>query len=230
MYKLLIILSLIFLSGSFTTVVAKEKKEIPQYTIEGLKLVPNTKGMALVWAEPGADLSQYDRIHLVEPYVAFKKNWQYEQNRGQDIRRQIRANDMDRIKINVKELFLEVFSEVLEAGGYTLTTEQAEDVLIVKPAIIDLDVKAPEFPTSGTSITHAKSAGSMTLYMELYDSETEDLIAKAMDTVVDRESMLLQWHSSTANRATAISMMKPWAEALRSGLDEARKATQQQVK
>ena len=68
----------------------------------------------------------------------------------------------------------------------------------------------------------------MTLYMELYDSETEDLLAKAMDSVVDRESMLLQWHSSTANRATAIAMMKPWAKALRNGLDRAREATHQE--
>lgn len=119
---------------------AKSKTEIPEYTVEGFKLVPDTKNIALVWAEPGADLSQYNRVYLVEPYVAFKKNWQRDQNRG-SIRGSSR--DIERIKKGVQELFMEVFTEELEKGGYTLANERAEDVLLVKPAIIDLDVNAP---------------------------------------------------------------------------------------
>ncbi len=70
------------LGATSIATIAKSKKEIPEYTVEGLKLVPNTKNIALVWAEPGANLSQYDRVYLTEPYVAFKKNWKRDQNRG----------------------------------------------------------------------------------------------------------------------------------------------------
>ena len=129
---------------------------------------------------------------------------------------------MDRIKISVKELFMEVFSEELENGGYTLATERAEDVLIVKPAIIDLDVNAPDIMSAGRTTTYARSAGSMTLYLELYDSETDDLLAKALDPKADRDSGFMQWQTGPANRAAAKRMMKPWAEALRKGLDKAR--------
>ena len=219
MKNLLIVLSLLALVAAPVITFAKEKNELPEYTVEGLKLVPDTRDIAAVWAEPGANLSQYDRVYLVEPYVAFKKNWQREQNRGIT---KVRTNDMDRIKIRVKELFMEVFSEELENHGYILATERAEDVLIVKPAIIDLDVQAPDVMSAGRSNTYATSAGAMTLYLELYDSETDDLLAKALDRKADRDSGFMQWQTGPANRAAAKRMMTPWAEALRKGLDEAR--------
>jgi hypothetical protein len=226
MKKLLIILSLITLGLVSVTAIAKDKKEIPEYTVEGLKLVPGTKDIALVWAEPGADLSQYDRVYLVEPYVAFKKNWQRDQNRNTT--RRVSTSDMDRIKIRVKDLFMEVFTEELEAGGYELANERAEDVLIVKPAIIDLYVNAPDIKSASRSTTFVTSAGSMTLYMELYDSETDDLLAKAVDPTADRDVNLWQWQTGPANRAAGKRMMKPWAEALRKGLDKTREATHQE--
>ena len=224
MKYLLLILSLIILGTAPMAGVAKGKKEIPEYTVEGLKLIPNTKNLALVWAEPGADLSQYDRVYLVEPYVAFKKNWKRDQNRGTT---RVSSNDMERIKKSVSELFMEVFTEELTKGGYTLATERAEDVLIVKPAIIDLDVNAPDIRTAGRTNTFTTSAGSMTLYLELYDSETDDLLAKALDPRADRDSGFMQWQTRAANYTAAKRMMKPWAEALRKGLDDARDADNQ---
>ena len=225
MKNLLIILSFILLSTISVTTMAKSKKELPEYTVEGLKLIPGTKDIAIVYAEEGADLSQYDRVYLVEPYVAFKKNWQRDQNRGTI---KVRTNDMDRIKVNVKELFMEVFTEELEKGGYELANERAEDVLIVKPAIIDLDVNAPDIMSAGRSNTYTDHAGSMTLYLELYDSETDDLLAKALDPKADSRAGFMQWQTGPANRAAAKRMMQPWAEALRKGLDRAREGTHQE--
>ena len=219
---LLILLSVTILLAAPVSTFAKSKKEIPEYTVEGLKLIPDTKDIALVWAEPGADLSQYARVYITEPYVAFKKNWQRDQNRG---RMKVSNSDMDRIKTSVKELFLEVFTEELESAGYKLANERAEDVLIVKPAIIDLNVNAPDVRSTGRTNTFTTTAGSMTLYMELYDSQTDDLLAKALDPTGDRNSGYMQWQTSVSNKAAARRMMKPWAEALRKGLDESREAT-----
>ena len=223
MKNLLIFLTIVVTGLASVATLAKEKTEIPEYTVEGLKLVPDTEDIALVWAEPGANLAQYERVNLVEPYVAFKKNWQRDQNRSRSMN--IRKADMDRIKIQVKELFMEIFTEELENGGYTLTTERVEDVLIVKPAIIDLDVNAPDTQSAGRTNTYTTSAGSMTLYMELYDAETDDLLAKALDPTADRDSGLMRWQTGPANRAAAKRMMKPWAEALRKGLDRAKQET-----
>jgi len=225
MNKLLIVLSFIILATVPVTTIAKKKDELPEYTVEGLKRVANPKGLAIVYAEPGANLSQYERVYLVEPYVAFKKNWQRDQNRGTI---KVRTSDMDRIKVSVKDIFMEVFTEELEKGGYELANERAEDVLIVKPAIIDLNVNAPDIRTAGRHNTYTDNAGSMTLYIELYDSETDDLLAKALDPTADRQSGFMQWQTGPANRAAGKRMMRPWAEALRKGLDRAREVTGQE--
>ena len=219
MKKLLLLLCVIVLGTAPVAAMAKKKGEIPEYTVEGLKLVPNTKNIARVWAEPGANLSQYNRVYITEPLVAFKKNWKRDQNRGSI---KVNNNDIKRIKTAVSELFMEVFTAELEKGGYSLTNERAEDVLIVRPAIIDLNVNAPDVRSAGRTETFASSAGSMTLYLELYDSQTDDLLAKALDPTADRQSSWMQWQTKVANRAAGKRMMQPWAEALRKGLDEAR--------
>jgi len=219
----LLLLSILALAIASTPALAKKKDELPEYTVEGLKRVENPKNLAIVYAEPGANLAQYDRVYITDPYVAFKKNWQRDQNRSKSHR--ISTKDMDRIKLNVQDIFMEVFTEVLNEGGYELADERAEDVLIVKPAIIDLDVHAPDVMSAGRSSTYTQSAGTMTLYIELYDSETDDLLAKAMDPTADRQSSFMQWQTGPANRQAGKRMMKPWAEALRDGLDRAREET-----
>ena len=40
-----------------------KKQELPEITEDGLHLVPDSR-MAIVYAEPGADLAQYQRIQL----------------------------------------------------------------------------------------------------------------------------------------------------------------------
>lgn len=210
------------------TTLAKDSSEIPEYTVEGLKLIPGTETIAYVWAEEGADLSQYNHVYLVEPYVAFKKNWQRDQNRNRtSLSNKVGTNDMERMKAGVKELFIEVFTEELQSGGYTMASEKAEDVLLVRPAIIDLDVVAPDVQSASRSTSFASSAGSMTLYMELYDSVTGDLLAKAVDPTSDRDTSMMQWQTSVSNRAAAKRLMKPWAVALRKGLDKSKEATKQ---
>jgi hypothetical protein len=219
MKNLLVILTLLISGLVSVAAIAENKNEIPEYTVEGLKLVPGTKGISYVWAEIGANLTQYQRIYLMEPEVAFKKNWKQEQNRNS--LNKVSNRDMELIKKNVSKLFTEVFTEELESGGYTLANERAHDVLLVKPAIINLDVNAPDNMIGGSGTVN-RSAGAMTLYMELYDSETDDLLAKALDPSQDRGDGFLKWTNSASNRVAGKKMMKPWAEALRKGLDDAR--------
>ena len=201
----------------------KRKPNYPNIPWKVSNVLKTRKSLAVVYAEPGANLSQYNRVYLTEPFISFKKNWQRDQNRGVSTR--VTTRDMDRIKKNVAEIFMEVFKEELADGGYELATERAEDVLIVKPAIIDLDVNAPDTMSAGRSNTYTHNAGSMTLYLELYDAETDDLLAKALDPTADRQSAFMQWQTGPANRAAGKRMMKPWAVALREGLDRAREHT-----
>ena len=106
---------------------------------------------------------------------------------------------------------------------YEVVDEAGPDVLLVRPAIINLDVNAPEKMTAGMSKVYVESAGEMTLYVELYDSVTGDLIAKALDRKMDRRNTgFYTWANSATNKAAAVRILRGWANILLAALNEAR--------
>jgi len=216
------ILAVMFALATISPALAK--RSLPAVNDEGMELVKDSD-LATVYADPGADLSLYNRIWLQDATVAFKKNWQRNQNRSSAHRFNVKTKDMERIKTDVATLFREVFTKELLDGGYELVEEAGDDVLLVKPAIVDLDVTAPDIPQSSRSMSYSESAGEMTLNLELYDSITDDKIVKATDRKRDYYRGYVEWRTSVNNRAVARRMMESWAKALRSALDEARSAT-----
>jgi len=210
----LMIMAFVALAGPVTA-----QDAAPEFTPDGLQLIDDTN-LALVYAEPGADMRQYDKIFLDTPYVAFKKNWQREQNRQWSNKR-VSAADMERIKTELAALFMDVFAKTLGDGGYQLVNEAGDDVLLIKPAIINLDVVAPDINAPGITHSYSETAGEMTLYMELYDSVTGDLIARALDRKRDRITGYFQWRNKVSNRAAANRILQVWAGVLKEGLDDA---------
>lgn len=188
----------------------------PKTTPDGLVLQPDTK-LALVYLKPGADFSVYDRVALLDCTVAFKKNWQREQNRTNPLA--VSKKDMDEIRTNLAGLFAEVFKEEIEKGGHQLATSAAEDVLVLRPAVVDLDIAAPEAAEMGRSRTFATSAGEMTLYMEVYDSSSGELLARVLDRQAGRDWGRLMWQNSATNRTEAKKIFRGWATTLRQGLE-----------
>lgn len=216
----IIVIALLLGAAAFSP--AWAKKKLPEFNEEGMELVKDSD-LATVYADPGADLSIYNSVMLMDATVAFKKNWKRDQNRGYSMR--VKDRDMVRIQEEVAELFKEVMTKELVDGGYTIAEAPGEDVLLVKPAIVDLDVHAPDIQNATRTMSYSESAGEMTLNIELFDSITEDKIAKATDRQRDPRRGYQQWRTSVSNRADARRMMSNWAKALRSALDEARSAT-----
>jgi len=198
------------------------KKSLPAVNDEGMELIKDTK-YSTIYADPGVDLSIYKQILLQDASVAFKKNWLRDQNRHRRSNtNRVRDSDVERIKQDVATLFREVFTAELVDGGYNLVEQAGEDVLIVKPAIVDLDVFAPDLMTAQRTATYSESAGEMTLVLELYDSLTNDKIVTARDRKRDYQRGYVEWRTSVSNRATAKRMMSSWARAFREQLDDAR--------
>ena len=112
-----LLLPIVALSLVIAPPLLAKKQELPEVTEDGLHRVPDSK-MAIVYAEPGADLAQYQRIQLLSAYVAFKKNWARDQRSrsGQSFRATDR--DIEKIKTDLANEFDEVFRKVLEDGGY----------------------------------------------------------------------------------------------------------------
>lgn len=203
------------------TAIAKQE-ELPEVTEDGLHRVPDSK-MAIVYAEPGADLAQYERIQLMDAYVAFKKNWARDQRSRSADKLRVNSRDIEKIKGDLAKEFQAVFKKTLEDGGYEVVEESAEDVLLVRPAIINLDVNAPDTMSAGRSRTYTSSAGEMTLYIEIYDSVTGDLIAKALDRRIDTSRQgYYTWTNSVTNSAAAKRILGGWASILLDALNEAK--------
>jgi hypothetical protein len=189
-------------------------------THDGLVLAPGRK-VAAAYIDPEADLGIYNKIMMLDCYVAFKKDWQRDQKRAGS-RLSVSSSEMERIKTAVAEVFQEAFVEELSKdGGYEIVDTAGDDVLLVRPAIIDLDVSAPDTMSAGRSRTYTTTAGAATLFIELYDSVSGDILARAADR---REARTMGGHLTYSNRVTnksdASRMMRSWAKLLRERLDE----------
>lgn len=209
------------LAGCATT----GSNEFPAVSDDGLQR-ETSKVLDAVYWKKGASLAQYHRIKIAPPQVEFRKNWQRDQNANRfGATNRVTAKDMDRIRAGVAASFTEQFTKELTEGGYQITNEEGDDVLLLKPSIINLDVNAPDVsmnqPTRVT--TYASSAGEMTLSMELYDSMSNSLIGRVIDRRVDPDYRIYDITNSVTNRADANRIMRSWARTLREALDEAHK-------
>ena len=203
-------------------VLASEPDKFPEVTVEGLVRVHDAR-LAVVYADPEADLAQYDRIMLVYPQIAFRKNWAKERQYGVTNSMTVRSADVQRIRDRLADEFMAVFESRLENAGYEITTVAAPDVLLVRPAIVNLDVYAPELSRASQVRILAESAGEMTLYVELYDSVTGDLLAKALDPRADRLRAVYGTRSNAEiNKEAADRIIAAWADTLVAALKAAK--------
>jgi len=202
-----------------TSVSFAARKELPAESPEGLKLVKGTK-LAAVYMREGADFSGYDKVAILDCYVAFKKNWQREQNRERF--GSVSDHDVVRIKSELADEFKKVFSEELAKKGNEVVTTAASDVLLLRPAIINLDITAPDTLAAGRSYTVAASAGQMTLFLELYDSVSSELLARVMDPEAIDGFGFYQVQNRVTNKVEADRLLKKWADILGDFLAHAR--------
>jgi len=202
------------------------KEEIPETTPEGLVLMKDTK-VRVVYARPGATLDAYTKVALLDCYVAFKKNWERDYNReASTLSGRVTTEDMEEIKKLLADEFRKIFTEELqEEGGYPIVDVAGEDVLMVRPALLNLDVTAPDIDSSTRSRQFVTSAGEMTLFMELFDSSTGEIIARIIDPQAADRGGFATMANSVTNKAEADRLIRKWAVALRGALGDLDKAT-----
>ena len=191
--------------------------DIPLFTADGLHLVPDTH-LRLVYADPDADFGVYSKLLLINPQVAFRKDWRRDINQNKPY--VVTAQDMQNIRTELATMFKEILVSKLQASDHVLVEEQGEDVLIIRPAILDLNITSPDTPRATTTRSIARSAGDMTLYLELRDSLTGDILAKALDHQVDRSNITTFVTDRTRNKKAARRILDGWAEILVNGLNE----------
>lgn len=216
---LVVVSTLLSLVSTAPTFAAGKAETPPASTFDGLVLLPGTE-VAMAYVRPGADFSGYERLMILDTPVAFRKGWADDQRRNSASR--VTGRDIERMKQDVAELFREVFIDKLDTeSGYPVVQEADADVLLLRPAIIDLDVTVPDVFSSSRSYNFAASAGSATLFLELYDSVSGEILARVLDRKSARNAGdFMRWSNRVSNRAAAKQVLGEWAGLLRQRLDE----------
>ena len=200
--------------------VVQAKEAPPETTPEGLVLLKSTKSR-VSYVKPGVTFAQYNRVAILEPLVEFEKNWQKDYNSSRrSLEGRVSDKDIERMKAGLAAEFKKVFTDELQnKGGYQVVTTAAPDVLVLRPALLNVEVSAPDLMEPGINATVVRSAGQMTLFLELWDSTTNTLLARVMDAAADDDAFAKQANRVT-NTQAADEILRSWANELRGRLDE----------
>lgn len=216
-----LIITLSLLVTVFTLGCASTSETVPTTTPDGLDLVRSDKHSA-VYVKSEAQLDIYDEFAIVPCEVAFRKNWQRDYNSAhRSSGQQIKERDIDRIKRELGEECTAFFTDALsEEPSYNLVTEwqEGQDVLLVRPNIVNLNITSPDVSSPSMTRSYSASAGSMTLYLELIDAETSEVLVRAYDSKADPDSFV-NYANKITNRQAADRMLKSWANRLREAMD-----------
>lgn len=204
----------------------------PQVSPDGLTLKKSTRS-TIAYKKEQVNFVHYDKIQILPSAVAFKKNWQRDYNRSQvSLSTRIRDKDVIRIKAQMAKLFDEVFNEEFsQEVKFPLVNNVSSNTLVIRPAIINLDISAPDLQSITNVKTFTSEAGQATLFLELYDGVSGEILARVIHESVAGDKGYNQWATRISNRADAKRMIKKWAKTLRKKFDEVHLAnTQKSVK
>jgi hypothetical protein len=178
-----------------------------------------SKTLQNVYVRPNAVFAGYQRVRLDPVNVEFDKNW--DPNRGSvPGSKRLTSADITRIKKELAAAFREVFAATLTKGGYPLVEVDEDDVLRVGASLVNVYINAPEKHATGPVRSYAMDAGRMTLFMELRDAVTGQVLARAVDTQQGGQTNKMELTSETSNSTEAQAAFRAWSTLLVKALDE----------
>ena len=183
-------------------------------THDGLHRLARTQRFQRVWLKPGAGLEGYDKLLPINAGIRFKRPPRA--SRGEF---PLSETQLERLRGGMREAFE---AELTRDGAWQIVSERGPDVLVVRGALIDLVVTARPDPVATRERSYSTSVGEATLVVEIFDSESLEILARIADRrVVEKDSM--SWRNDTIrNRAAARRLFRTWARWLRQGLEIAR--------
>jgi len=193
-----------------------------EVTADGLHRVDNSV-MSLAWVKPDMDLSGYIKFMLDPVVVAYQRDPQGRRSAtaGGNQNFALSPEQME----NFRNMFREaVVTALTENDGYELVDAPAPDVLRVTAELVDLVVRVPT-ERSGRDRSYTRSYGEVTLLLELRDSESGEIFARAADRrdpTTNPSGNSMREVSPTFVRADTQRLFEYWANLLRTRLDEVR--------
>ena len=171
------------------------------------------------WARPDVDLSAYSKVMLQGVGIEYRPGGEtgrfFKPSRSSD-----HYALTDQQKRRFESMLVDIFREELgRSEHYEIVEEAGPDVLLIKGGLLDVVSFVPPEPV-GRSEVYLSRVGEATLVLELRDSESEAILARAVDRRVaeDRAAGFTK-SNRAANSAEVRSVLRFWARTLRDRLD-----------
>jgi len=217
----LLIFILTLIGGCATFGAGEGDSKKGDVTTDGLTVTESTRHTEKQ-IKDGVDWSEYTQYQITPVEVSFRKNWKRDYNMSQrTLSMQVTDEDMTRIRESMGEIVYEEFDSALqEKGGLTRVDQADSNTLIFKPKIINLDVYAPDVDSPYISRSYVRQAGRATLFLEVHDAVSGEILTRWVDTREDTDRGYFDWANRITNAGQARLVVRAWAKRLVEGLDD----------
>jgi hypothetical protein len=221
----LLIFILFLIGGSVAFAADEGDLKKGDVTTDGLTVIKSTRHTEKQIKE-GVDWSEYTKYQITPVEVSFRKNWKRDYNMNQRaLSQRVTDKDMARIRESMGKIVYEEFDRALQEKGGLIKVDQADsNTLIFKPMIIDLDVYAPDIDSTYISRSYVRQAGRATLFLEVHDAVSGEILARWVDTREDPDRGYFDWANRVTNTERATVIVRAWAKRLVEGLDVSKTA------
>jgi hypothetical protein len=192
-----------------------------EITHDGLHRVDKT-AMDMAWVKPDLDLTAYDRMMLGGAGMAFttvdSDGRRYWPGRSNETEFPIDEDGRARLQEIFHEIFLD---ELSENENYELVNDPGPGTLLLVGSLIDVVSHVPpQDQCVGRCEIYLTEVGEATLIVELRDSVTNEILARA----VDRRAADTGGWATEMNSVTAWSevrqLARTWSRLIRRRLDD----------
>jgi len=193
-----------------------------EVTHDGLVRVQKSVADA-AWVKPTLDLTQYKKLMIVSQGVSFRKLEPVSEFQARrESQFPVKEENKERLSRELKTAFE---AELGKLERYEIVTQPGPDVLLLVGAIIDVvsnippDIDSARFGRGGVYLT---SIGDATLVIELRDSESGEILARAADRRAAESPFAFEVNNVTAWTEVR-RLASYWASLLRRRLEEIEK-------
>jgi hypothetical protein len=189
-----------------------------EMTYDGLYPVRNSRA-DVAWARPDVDLTQYSKIRLEGVAVEYRPGGESGRSylaRTTKSHYEVTEEQKAGFEALMREAFIE---ELARSEHFTIVDEPGPDVLLIRGALLDVVSYVPPDPIGSRSDIYLSRVGEATLVLELRDSITEAVLARAVDRRAAERVAGMSQSNRVQNRAEIRRLAQNWARILREQLD-----------
>lgn len=191
-----------------------------EVTFDGLTKVDRPV-MDAAWVRAGTDFTGYNKIMLASAGIQYREVRGPESGSTRTMRLTSTQTEFplsdeskQRLRETVREAFL---AELTNSERFEIVDKPGRDVLILVGGLIDVVSNVPPEPM-GRSDIYLSRVGEATLVLEVHDSMSDRILARAVDRRA-AEPMTAMPMSTVSNWAEARRLANRWANILRTGLE-----------